>query len=100
MLAVMRALPILLLAAACGSGHPTQLYPAGSDKDDGYGDLAQKSSRLLTADPADPSPFAPRRGRRHAGDPYGGNPYGGTTYGGDPYAGAADPSAVPSGRGL
>lgn len=92
MLVAMRARPILLLAvAACGSGHRSQLYPAGSDKDDGYGDLAQKSARLLTGDPADGSLFGSRRShRRHDGDPYGGNPYGGTSYGGDPYGNPAD----------
>jgi len=50
----MRAGPVLVLAVvACGSGHRSQLYPAGSDKDDGYGDLAQKSARLLTSDAPD-----------------------------------------------
>jgi hypothetical protein len=103
MLPAMRARPLLLLAAwACGSGHRSQLYPAGSDKDDGYGDLAQKSARLLTGDPADGSPFGSRRShRRHDGDPYGGNPYGGTTYGGDPYGNPADPAPlVPSARAI
>jgi hypothetical protein len=94
MLLAMRARPFLLLAAcACGSGHRSQLYPAGSDKDDGYGDLAQKSARLLTGDPADRSLFGSRRShRRHDGEPYGGNPYGGATYGGDPYGSQADPA--------
>jgi hypothetical protein len=98
----MRARPLLLLAvAACGSGHRPQLYPAGSDKDDGYGDLAQKSARLLTSDAPDASLFSSRRGRnRTSGDPYGGNPYGGTTYGGDPDSGLADPASLapPPGR--
>jgi hypothetical protein len=97
----MRARPLLVLAAwACGSGHRPQLYPAGSDKDDGYGDLAQKSARLLTSDAPDAALFSSRR-RNRAGDPYGGNPYGGTTYGGDPDGGPADPASLPpSGRGI
>jgi len=99
----MRAGPVLVLAVvACGSGHRSQLYPAGSDKDDGYGDLAQKSARLLTSDAPDGSLFAGRRGRsRRGGDAYGGNPYGGATYGGDPYGGPADPASLApqAGRG-
>jgi hypothetical protein len=98
MLVAMRVRPVLLLAtvAACGSGHKPQLYPAGSDKDDGYGDLAQKSARLLTSDAAEPSLFASRHGRRsrYSGEPYGGNPYGGTTYGGDLYTGPFDPASL------
>ena len=103
MLVAMRARSVLLLAAwACGSGHRSQLYPAGSDKDDGYGDLAQKSARLLTSDAADGSLVASRRShRRRDGEPYGGNPYGGTTYGGDPSGGPADPASLaPSGRAV
>jgi len=76
---------------ACGSSRRPRLYPAGSDKDDGYGDLAQKSARLLTSDRAEP-PMETSRHHRHArtdGDPYGGNPYGG-----DAYGGAGDPSDV------
>jgi len=79
---------------ACGSSsRRPQLYPAGSDKDDGYGDLAQKSARLLTSDRADAPLAAPRR-NRHAqaeGDPYGGDPYGGDAYGGGDAASAALP---------
>jgi hypothetical protein len=91
---------LLLAVAACGSGHRPQLYPAGSDKDDGYGDLAQQSARLQTGEGSDAPLFAPRRHRRRDGEPYGGNPYGGTSYG-DPNAGAIDPAPlVPSARGV
>ncbi|HSS00587.1 MAG TPA: carboxypeptidase-like regulatory domain-containing protein [Kofleriaceae bacterium] len=95
----MRGRTMLLLAlCACGSGPRPQLYPAGSDKDDGYGDLAQQSAHLTTGEGSDAHLFAPRR-RRRDGEPYGGNPYGGATYG-DPYGGASDPSPlVPSARG-
>lgn len=73
------------------------MYPAGSDKDDGYGDLAQKSARLLTGDGSDEPLATPRRGRRARldGDPYGGDPYGGSAYGGDAYGGAIDVAAPP-----
>ncbi|HEY0988193.1 MAG TPA: carboxypeptidase-like regulatory domain-containing protein [Kofleriaceae bacterium] len=98
-----RLVVVLVLAiAACGSEHRSQLYPAGSDKDDGYGDLAQKSARLLTSDAPDPALFASRRGRSRRGDPYGGNPYGGATYGGDLSGGPTDPASLvpPSSRGI
>lgn len=73
------------------------MYPAGSDKDDGYGDLAQKSARLLTDDGRDAPLIPPRKTRRARadGDPYGGDPYGGNAYGGDAYGGALD-GALPS----
>jgi hypothetical protein len=87
MLVRMSARAILLIAAlaACGSPARTRMYPAGSDKDDGNGDLAQKSARLLTSSEPEPA----LSGRRHAhrrdtGDPYGGDPYGGAMYAGDP----------------
>ena len=81
--------------AACGSSHRPKLYPAGSDQDDGYGDLAQKSARLLTSDHADVPLMAPHRNRRaRDGDPYGGNPYGG-----DGYGGAADPGGAAQPQG-
>jgi hypothetical protein len=79
--------------AACSSPARPAMFPAGSDKDDGYGDLAQKSARLLTSDSAE-APFAPLRHRppRSDGDPYGGNAYGGDS------DGAGDPAvALPAG---
>jgi hypothetical protein len=91
---------LLLAACACGTGQRPQLYPAGSDKDDGYGDLAQQSAHLTTGEGSDAHLFAPRRHRRRDGEPYGGNPYGGATYG-DPYGSSSDPpSLVPSARGI
>jgi hypothetical protein len=97
MLVGMSARAVLLVAAvaACGSP-PRQLYPAGSDKDDGYGDLAQKSARWLTSTEPEASLFTPRpRRRARDGDPYGGDPYGGAGYGGDPYGGAAPAANLP-----
>jgi hypothetical protein len=95
MLVRMSARAILLIAAlaACGSSQRPRMYPAGSDKDDGYGDLAQKSARLLTSSEAETSLFGRRHGRhaRRTGDPYGGDPYGGASYGGDPDDPPSDP---------
>jgi hypothetical protein len=97
MLAWMSARAILGIAvlAACGSSQRPQMYPAGSEKDDGYGDLAQQSARLLTSTDAETAAlFAPRHHRRARpeGDPYGGDLYGGALYGGDPDGGGADAS--------
>ena len=85
MLARMSARAVLLVAvlAACSSSQRPHMYPAGSDKDDGYGDLAQKSARLLTSaeTETEASPFPPHHHRALAGgDPYGGDPYGGAAY--------------------
>lgn len=88
MLVEMSARTVLLLAVllACGSSQRSRMYPAGSDKDDGYGDLAQKSARFLTSTEAESSLVTPRHHHRarDPGDPYGGNPYGGAMYGEDP----------------
>jgi hypothetical protein len=85
---------------ACGAPQRSGMYPAGSDKDDGYGDLAQKSAHLLIGDGSDAALLAPRRGHRarSEGDVYGGDPYGGAMYGGDAY-GAPNPvgPGAPSG---
>src|SRR5258705_3246485 len=73
----------LLIAAlvACGSQQRSRMYPAGSDKDDGYGDLARKSARLFIGDGSD-APLAPLHHRARP-DAYGGDPYGGAVYAGD-----------------
>jgi hypothetical protein len=75
---------VLLIAAlvACGSPQRSRMYPAGSDKDDGYGDLARMSARLSIGG-GSASPFAAHRARRARpeADPYGGDPYGGASYG-------------------
>jgi hypothetical protein len=80
------------LLTTCSSSHRSPMYPAGSDKDDGYGDLAQKSARLLTSDGSEPPLVPPRKSRRARpeGDAYGGDPYGGNAYGGDAYGGTND----------
>jgi hypothetical protein len=76
---------VLIAVLACGSPSRGRLYPAGSEKDDGHGDLAQKSAHLFTHTEPEASLFVPRRYRAHrAGGPYGGDPYGGAVYGGDP----------------
>lgn len=80
-----RAVWIAVLVA-CRAPHPSPMYPAGSDKDDGYGDLAQKSAHLLIGGGSDAAAFGPRRHRPRPG--YGGDAYGGDPYGGDPYGGA------------
>jgi hypothetical protein len=92
--ATVAATVVVTVCGACGSGRRPQMYPAGTDRDDGYGDLAQKSARLLTSDKPDASLFAHHARRRH-GDPYGGDPYGGAMYGGD--AGGAPPATARAG---
>jgi hypothetical protein len=91
-----RRAALVIAVAACGPGHRTQMYPAGSDKDDGYGDLAQQSAHLMTSERTPPSLQPPRRNRRFSGDPYGGDAYGGAMYGGDlfgdPVAAASPPN--------
>ncbi|HEX4421622.1 MAG TPA: carboxypeptidase-like regulatory domain-containing protein [Kofleriaceae bacterium] len=72
-----RAVVVVVVVAAVACGRPSRpvMYPAGSDKDDGYGDLAQQSAHLSTSDDDD-APFPPHH-RHHAdGAPYGGDPYG------------------------
>lgn len=102
MLEAMRERAALLIAAvvACGSPQRSRMYPAGTDKDDGYGDLARMSARLSVG--GSPSPFAAHRARRPSTDPdpdgdaYGGDPYGGASYGG----GATTDSGAPIARAL
>jgi hypothetical protein len=79
----MRARAVLLIAAvACGSPQRSRMYPAGSDKDDGYGDLARMSARLSIGGGSDASPFAtPAHRPAPESDAYGGDPYGGASYG-------------------
>ena len=84
---------------ACGAPQRSGMYPAGSDKDDGYGDLAQKSAQLLIGDGSDAALLAPRRGHRarSEGDAYGGDPYGGEMYGGDAYGATGPVGTAPPG---
>lgn len=97
MLEAMRERAILLIAAAvaCGAPQRSRMYPAGSDKDDGYGDLARMSARLSIGGGSDASPFAAHRARRASpeSDAYGGDPYGGASYGGDATADSGAPLA-------
>ena len=88
----MRERAVLLIAAvvACGSPQRSRMYPAGSDKDDGYGDLARMSSRLTLGGSA--SPFAAHRPRRRSPEV---DAYGGDAYGGDAYGGATTDSDAP-----
>jgi hypothetical protein len=68
------------------------MYPAGTDRDDGYGDLAQMSTRLYLGNGSD-APFVAHHHRaRPEADGYGGDPYGGASYG----AGAADGAVGPT----
>ncbi|HET9627055.1 MAG TPA: hypothetical protein VFP84_37105 [Kofleriaceae bacterium] len=70
-----RAVLVIAAGAAC-SHHAPAMYPAGTARDDGYGDLAQRSARLLTA--ADDAPaLARHHHHRLDGAPYGGDPYAG-----------------------
>jgi hypothetical protein len=88
----MRACAALVIAAAaCSAPQRSRMYPAGSDKDDGYGDLAQLSARLYLGNGSDAS-FARPPHHRRDGDPYGGDPYGGAAYGGDPGGTASTPA--------
>lgn len=65
--------PGVLVALACKGGAP--LHPiAGDDRDDGHGELAAASSKLMTAEGSGADPFAPRT---RPVDPA----LGGTTYG-------------------
>jgi hypothetical protein len=95
-----RAALLAVIVMACGSSQGSRMYPAGSDKDDGYGDLAQKSARLLTSTETESSLFAPRQRRRtrHEGGPYGGDPYGSGIYGGNPYGGLIVPADMARSR--
>ena len=71
---------VLAGALACRSGSPP-LHPAGSKEDEGHGQLASASVRILMGDDEpDDEIFDPRR---HA---YGGAAYGGAAYGGATYA--------------
>ena len=88
----------LAVMTACGPKSPHQpLYAAGTDRDDGTGQLAQASSRLLTSgeteDGLPAKPAVPRRyvDPEYGGDQYGGDPYGGTAYGGTSYGAYSPP---------
>jgi len=84
----MRLAVIAGLVGACGSSAP-KLFPAGTDKDDGHGNLATASARFMTSDQSDDDLFstsARRSGRHSDPDEFGGSAYGGDPYGGSGYA--------------
>jgi hypothetical protein len=85
------AIPLIAAVAACSAPPRSRMYPAGTDRDDGYGDLAQLSARLYIGNGSD-APFAAHRSRRPRAeiDAYGGDAYGGASYGSD----ASDSSAA------
>jgi hypothetical protein len=79
----------LVVTGACG-GSANPLYKAGSKEDDGHGELAQASSKLIILEDDSVFAHAARRpsGARNniaidddpGGDTYGGDPYGGNSY--------------------
>lgn len=82
----MRVPAVLVIAAlaACHAPPRSRMYPAGTDRDDGYGDLAQLSARLYIGNGSE-APLAAHRRRSHVErneiDGYGGDAYGGASYG-------------------
>lgn len=94
-----RAVLAAAVLASCGPKATHQpLYAAGTDKDDGHGQLAQASSKLLTGAETDDGlpaakPVTPRRyiDEEYGGDQYGGDPYGGMAYGGASYGSYVPP---------
>ncbi len=86
----------MLLVTACGGSHRANLAKAGTEKDEGAGDLARASFRLGAGSNTEAEGFtdAARPTRRwdvnyasqYGGGMYGGDPYGGATYGGTGYA--------------
>ena len=79
-----------IAGAACG-GSPPKLFPAGTDKDDGHGELAKASSRFMTSEQSEEDLFT-SSGRSAPRTEYGGDAYGGDPYGGSGYAGFVVPS--------
>ena len=75
----MRSL-VLAVVCACHSSSP-QLYPAGSDRDDGHGWLAQASSQYMTEEGDEEGLDTTARRRGYGGDSYGGDAYGNGGYG-------------------
>ncbi|MEO8703234.1 MAG: carboxypeptidase-like regulatory domain-containing protein [Kofleriaceae bacterium] len=81
----MRRVAALVLAGwACGGAQP-KLFPAGTDKDEGHGNLARASAKFMTTEGGEEDLFASsssssRRPRRYGGTTYGGGMYGGASY--------------------
>jgi len=95
-----RAVALIGIAAvglSCGSAQRAPLAKAGSDKDEGAGDLARASLHLSSRADDTPQGFddEPQRATArwdanypyaYGGGMYGGDPYGGQAYGGTGYA--------------
>jgi hypothetical protein len=88
----MRLAVATLALAACGSA-PAKLFPAGTDKDEGHGELAKASSKFMTTEEREDDLFnASARKPRVQNSEFGGSPYGGDPYGGGNYASFVVPS--------
>jgi len=92
----MRALAAALFASALAChGASAPLYPAGSSYDEGHGDLALASMKLLTPERSDEPAPAPRERvpepESDDADPAA-QGFGGATYGGSTYAGFVVPA--------
>lgn len=76
----MRLAVAVAIVAGCGSA-PPKLFPAGTDKDEGHGELAKASAKLMTGDEPDEDLFTTsaraKRPTESAGDTYGGSTYAG-----------------------
>jgi len=78
---------VVVLLMACGATQHEPLARAGDSKDDGAGELAQASLRLMTPGEQRGAGFDDSRPRRpNLDDAYGGTTYGGDAYGGSSYA--------------
>lgn len=78
-----RGVVVALLGWACG-GAQQKLYPAGTEKDEGHGNLARASAKFMTTE-GDEDLFASSAQRRKQHE-YGGDAYGAGAYGGSSYA--------------
>ena len=78
------------LATACGGPSRASLAKAGTEKDEGAGDLARASLHLSSAGSnTEPDGFTDVGRPARRWDVSYASPYGGGTYGGDPYGGLA-----------
>jgi hypothetical protein len=86
---MVRLASLAVVLAACGGARPAAPSKAGDPQDEGAGELARASMRLLVGGPDKAAPGAEARARPSGEGGYGGDPYGGGAYGGDPYGGAS-----------
>jgi hypothetical protein len=76
------AVLLAMIAAACGGSRPRQpLYAAGSERDEGHGQLAQASAKLMTDEETEPRLAPGGSSGAKGGKADGDGAYGGTTYG-------------------